>query len=123
MGYITISGDSDGDLHSADLHNKKFGAIASVINGNIDLVNLVNPSSEFLITASAITHVSGDLHGSPWYRFGSTTSGTPTAETLSNTSGELHAPASSIIRIPFAGTFTDNVTVTVCKKKRIYNWE
>lgn len=104
MGYITIAGDSDGDLHSADLHNKKFGAIASVINGNIDHDNLVYPSSEFVLSASA-------SNANDWVRFSSTTSGVPTATTSSDVAGRLHAPMSSIVRIPFAGTLTDNATV------------
>lgn len=109
MAYITITGDSDGDLHTADLHNKKFGAIASVINGNIDHENLVNPSSEFLITASAT------YDGSGWYRFGTLTVGDPVAEVPSAAASNIHAPIGSIVRVPFAGTFTDNVTVTVAK--------
>ena len=104
MGFITISGDSDGDLHTADLHNKKFGAIASVLNGNIEHDNLKYPSSEFLITASA-------SYAENWARFASSTSGTPTATVASNSVNLYHAPISSFIRIPFAGTFTDNVTV------------
>jgi hypothetical protein len=110
MGYITVTGDSDGDLHDAEMHNAKFGAISSVINGNISHDNLLYPSGEFIITASALTN------GAAWYRFASSTSGVPTAESANATSGNLHAPVSSIIRIPFTGTFTDNVTVTVCKK-------
>lgn len=104
MGYITIAGDSDGDLHSADLHNKKFGAIASVINGNIDHDNLVYPSSEFVLSACG-------SEANTWVRFASTTSGTPTATVSSNVASRLHAPMSSIVRIPFAGTLTDNATV------------
>lgn len=45
MALITLTGDSDGDLHTADLHNSKFGAIASVLNGNVDLDNLAKPNS------------------------------------------------------------------------------
>lgn len=108
MGYITVTGDSDGDLHDAEMHNAKFGAISSVINGNISHDNLLYPSGEFIITASA-----GSV--TPWYRFGSATSGVPTAQGASSTNSEIHAPVSSIIRIPFTGTFTDNVTITVCK--------
>ena len=47
MGYINITGDSDGDLHTAALHNAKFGAIASVLNGNVDHDNLKYPNSVF----------------------------------------------------------------------------
>ena len=35
MAYITIPGDSDGDLHDAAMHNSKFGAIASVLNATL----------------------------------------------------------------------------------------
>ena len=49
MAYITITGDSDGDLHDAEMHNSKFGAIASVLNGNIDLENLTNPKSSQIL--------------------------------------------------------------------------
>ena len=42
MGLITLTGDSDGDLHTAALHNAKFGAIASVLNGNVDHANLAS---------------------------------------------------------------------------------
>ena len=45
MGYINITGDSDGDLHTAAMHNSKFGAIASVLNGNVDHDNLTYPKS------------------------------------------------------------------------------
>ena len=45
MGFITLTGDSDGDLHTAALHNNKFGAIASVLNGNVDRDNLAAPQS------------------------------------------------------------------------------
>ncbi len=47
MGYITLTGDSDGDLHTAALHNEKFGAIASVLNGNVDHDNLKYPKAMF----------------------------------------------------------------------------
>tara|TARA_R110002012_G_scaffold259547_3_gene441098 strand:+ start:122 stop:784 length:663 start_codon:yes stop_codon:yes gene_type:complete len=45
MAYINITGDSDGDLHTAALHNAKFGALASVLNGNVDHDNLKYPNS------------------------------------------------------------------------------
>ena len=45
MAYINITGDSDGDLHTAAMHNSKFGAIASVLNGNVDHDNLTYPRS------------------------------------------------------------------------------
>ena len=45
MTYINLTGDSDGDLHTAAMHNAKFGAIASVLNGNIDANNLAAPQS------------------------------------------------------------------------------
>lgn len=47
MAYINITGDSDGDLHTAALHNAKFGAIASVLNGNVDHDNLTYPKGIF----------------------------------------------------------------------------
>ena len=47
MAYINITGDSDGDLHTAAMHNSKFGAIASVLNGNVDHDNLKYPRSIF----------------------------------------------------------------------------
>tara|TARA_R100000995_G_scaffold84811_1_gene64970 strand:- start:1769 stop:2431 length:663 start_codon:yes stop_codon:yes gene_type:complete len=47
MAYINITGDSDGDLHTAAMHNSKFGAIASVLNGNVDHDNLTYPKSLF----------------------------------------------------------------------------
>jgi len=108
MGYITVSGDSNGDLHDANMHNEKFGAIASVINGNIGRENLLYPNSEFIITAEGI-------HTQGWYRFASSTSGVPTANVAGNGSGDLHAPIASVIKIPFTGTFTENVSVVICK--------
>tara|TARA_R100000278_G_scaffold46215_4_gene40183 strand:- start:7404 stop:8048 length:645 start_codon:yes stop_codon:yes gene_type:complete len=45
MAYINLTGDSNGDLHNAEMHNAKFGAIASVLNGNIDADNLAAPQS------------------------------------------------------------------------------
>lgn len=107
MGYITISGDSDGDLHTADLHNKKFGAIASVLNGNIELDNLKQPSSEYTINSSGI------YNGSSWLRFANAAAGLPTGEVATNTASHYHSPISSIVRIPFAATFTDNVTLSI----------
>mgnify|MGYP003132915536 FL=1 len=107
MGFITISGDSDGDLHTADLHNKKFGAVASVLNGNIEHDNLKYPNSEFLLTAHA------NYNGDGWVRYPTLTSGVPAGTAATNTASHIHAPLGSVIRIPFAGTFTDNVTVSV----------
>lgn len=73
MGYINLTGDSNGDLHDAEMHNAKFGAIASVLNGNVDRDNLSAPLSyltwsinngasedEFALTAGA-TVVTGDV--------------------------------------------------------------
>ena len=96
MGFITISGDSDGDLHTADLHNKKFGAIASVLNGNIEHDNLKYPSSEFLLTAHA------NYNGDGWVRFATLTSGVPVGTAATNTASHIHAPLGSVIRVPFA---------------------
>ena len=53
MAYINITGDSDGDLHDAAMHNNKFGAIASVLNGNISAENLANPYSVYTMTFGA----------------------------------------------------------------------
>ena len=53
MAYINITGDSDGDLHDAAMHNSKFGAIASVLNGNVSAENLANPYSIYTMTFGA----------------------------------------------------------------------
>tara|TARA_A100001391_G_scaffold65494_1_gene41099 strand:+ start:2845 stop:3471 length:627 start_codon:yes stop_codon:yes gene_type:complete len=52
MAYINITGDSDGDLHNAAMHNSKFGAIASVLNGNVDEQNLKYPQATFVMSFS-----------------------------------------------------------------------
>ena len=112
MGYITVSGDSNGDLHDAAMHNEKFGAIASVINGNIGRENLLYPNSEFLITCSGMGSNVGGFGG--WYNYGtSSTSGVPVGLASTNGANQCHAPINSIIRIPFAGTITENVTAVI----------
>tara|TARA_R100000655_G_scaffold85881_1_gene125804 strand:- start:114 stop:740 length:627 start_codon:yes stop_codon:yes gene_type:complete len=86
MAYINITGDSDGDLHDASLHNNKFGAIASVLNGNIDRENLANPHSIYTMTfeggpgAQPVASVLSET----WVTISSSSSPNITANTHSN---------------------------------------
>tara|TARA_R100001086_G_scaffold10259_2_gene5507 strand:+ start:1115 stop:1786 length:672 start_codon:yes stop_codon:yes gene_type:complete len=57
MALITLTGDSDGDLHTAAMHNSKFGAIASVINGNIGIDNLAVPNAAGFFTFNLTGYV------------------------------------------------------------------
>tara|TARA_R110000796_G_scaffold71141_4_gene161439 strand:- start:736 stop:1344 length:609 start_codon:yes stop_codon:yes gene_type:complete len=100
MAYINLIGDSDGDLHTAALHNAKFGAIASVLNGNVDSDNLKYPNSivSFAFNASINTD---------WYHIVSTSVSTITALAASATNGHVNLMRSSIIKLPFAATLQD----------------
>lgn len=103
MGYITITGDSDGDLHDADMHNSKFGAIASVLNGNIDQDNLANPFSHGTLNF----HCTGTSSGAEFYDIPSATSGTIDALTGTNVLGEVNAVKESYMKTQFAFTIED----------------
>jgi len=98
MAYITIPGDSDGDLHDAAMHNSKFGAIASVLNGNIDLENLANPNN----FGTFHFHGTGISSGAELYEIPSATSGSFSALTGNNASGSYNSLKSSYIKTDFA---------------------
>lgn len=102
MAYITITGDSDGDLHTADMHNSKFGAIASVINGNIDLENLTNPNSRGHITFSN----SNQNLAATYLELATSTSPNPNASVGDKAAGKFNLLINSIFKAPFPLTIT-----------------
>jgi hypothetical protein len=109
MGYITITGDSDGDLHTAAMHNSKFGAIASVINGNITHDNLSFPNSEFVINSSA------SQGGSGWIELDGATSSTVIGVASNSTNGRVNCHVGSIMRLPAAMIIKENIRVAIVK--------
>ena len=110
MAYINITGDSDGDLHTASLHNTKFGAIASVLNGNVDHDNLKYPRSVSTMNFSANQTTTG------WFVPQDSSAGTTTPAavlgyqiygTVSlSTNNITNVMKSSLIRMPSAATLT-----------------
>ena len=110
MGYINITGDSDGDLHTAALHNAKFGAVASVLNGNIDHDNLKYPNSVSTMSFSANQTATG------WFCPQDTSgSASSSASVLGYqvqsivslaTNGYTNVMKESLIRVPSAMTLT-----------------
>lgn len=110
MAYINITGDSDGDLHTASLHNTKFGAIASVLNGNVDHDNLKYPRSVSTMNFSANQTTTG------WFVPQDSSTGTTTQAavlgyqiygTVSLSSNNVtNVMKSSLIRMPSAATLT-----------------
>ena len=105
MAYINITGDADGDLHTAELHNAKFGAIVGVLNGNVDHDNLKFPNS----VSTAIFSADRDQNGwcIPQDPAGSTTSAaavlgyeivTPTS---ASTNGVTNIMKSSLVRMHY----------------------
>tara|TARA_Y100001938_G_C8046502_1_gene409226 strand:+ start:554 stop:1234 length:681 start_codon:yes stop_codon:yes gene_type:complete len=129
MAYITITGDSDGDLHTAAMHNSKFGAIASVINGNIGKENLINPNAELVFTFSA-KHVLATVLGigattginpaatalsnlSGYSSLGATNTGAPTSGTPDTAADRWNMVTNSVVRVPATMTLKDNVTIVV----------
>tara|TARA_R100001594_G_C4052587_1_gene265287 strand:- start:2000 stop:2680 length:681 start_codon:yes stop_codon:yes gene_type:complete len=53
MAKVFIQPDSDGDLHTAAMHNNKFQVILNEINGNLDEKNLKYPNSIFTLESDA----------------------------------------------------------------------
>ena len=105
MALITLVGDSDGDLHTADLHNKKFGAIASVLNGNVDLVNLTNPKSRSLITISCDGYsVNTPNANAEFYQMTGGGTGNISGTGWYNAASGFSLLKSSIMKIPFGAT-------------------
>lgn len=103
MAYITITGDSDGDLHNADMHNSKFGAIASVINGNIDLENLTNPKSNGIIRLNYNGFYDSTLHGKNYfYQLTGPTAGNINSMGWLNSAGADNVIKTSWFKIPFS---------------------
>ena len=110
MGFITLTGDSDGDLHTAAMHNNKFGAIASVLNGNVDHNNLKYPFSvgsyTFVSTGPNTYEQSGGGAASSyknmeWYDMGaSATTSTITANEATAVAGRSNVLKASWIKIP-----------------------
>jgi hypothetical protein len=109
MGYITITGDSDGDLHTAAMHNSKFGAIASVLNGNVDHDNLAYPNSEYVVNSSAT------YNGSGWVELSGLTSSTPAGLAASNAANRIHCHMGSIVRVPVTMVIKENIRVSLVK--------
>lgn len=108
MALITLVGDSDGDLHTAALHNAKFGAIASVLNGNVDHANLSHPYSvgnfNFVCDGPSIA--------TQFYDIGTTdTTGTIAANSASNTAGDCNVLKGSWIKVPQAITVTSAILI------------
>ena len=112
MGYVTITGDSDGDLHTAALHNAKFGAIASVLNGNVDHDNLAFPNAPVILTFSGGP---GEVQPNPlvagtnvrtesWYS-PSSVSTTAVGQPMQNAANSaFNVLTTSIMKIPYAAT-------------------
>lgn len=109
MGYINLTGDSDGDLHTAAMHNAKFGAIASVLNGNIDADNLANPYSR----TSFHFHCTGVQAAitNEFYGLSSMTIGTISSANGSSTAGSVNCLKASWIKVPFSMVITDVVLI------------
>ena len=119
MAYITITGDSDGDLHTAAMHNSKFGAIASVINGNIGPDNLTNPNSELVYTCNA-TNMRDSLDAADnllltgYFTLGSTSNtGAYSDPTPVKTLNQWNVVSNSVIKVPATMTIKENVTIVV----------
>tara|TARA_R110001599_G_scaffold11848_3_gene55855 strand:+ start:2030 stop:2710 length:681 start_codon:yes stop_codon:yes gene_type:complete len=53
MAKVFIQPDSDGDLHTAAMHNNKFQVVLNEINGNLDEKNLKYPNSIFTLESDA----------------------------------------------------------------------
>ena len=120
MAYITITGDSDGDLHTAAMHNSKFGAIASVINGNIEPSNLTNPNSELVLNCSAkhvpasVISVGGALSNLSGYSaLGGSNTGAPSGPDPDTAASRWNMVTNSVMRVPATMTLKDNVTIVV----------
>ena len=113
MGYITISGDTDGDLHTAALHNEKFGTIVSTINGNINHDNLAYPNSDLLITISGVRPHAGANAG--WVELASVTAAAPSAVTPHSANDKINLLIPSVTRIPFSGTLNGDVKLVFLK--------
>lgn len=102
MAYINITGDSDGDLHDANMHNSKFGAIASVLNGNINRDNLANPDS---IVVWRFDAGPGQPHGGAtvsesWVRLSSSTTAAVTANDHTGANSAVNCLFSSWVKVP-----------------------
>ena len=100
MALITLTGDSDGDLHTADLHNSKFGAIASVLNGNVDLDNLANPKSRGVFTFNSSGNNAGVSTLFEWYKLASATATTPSSDAGDQLDGSFLCLKSSWFCVP-----------------------
>jgi hypothetical protein len=59
MAKVFIQPDSDGDLHTAAMHNNKFQVILNEINGNLDEKNLKYPNSILVLESDAGVSSSG----------------------------------------------------------------
>ena len=128
MGYITITGDSDGDLHNAAMHNSKFGAIASVLNGNVDHDNLAYPNSELVLTATG-KHIDTAMFtpGSPvtgltatyaglltgYQSVGATASSGAASAGAVATADHYNVLTGSVVKIPATMTFKSNPVIVV----------
>jgi hypothetical protein len=104
MAYITITGDSDGDLHDAEMHNSKFGAIASVLNGNIDLENLTNPKSSQILLFTINGESGTDTGKNAFYPLTSETAGDVNGTSWSNASGTHNVLKSSWFKTPVSAS-------------------
>ena len=108
MAFINITGDSDGDLHTAALHNNKFGAMASLLNGNIDKDNLANPQNIYTMTFSGgpgTQLVTGPANDSEsWVSIASLTSATADSNTHSTVNGDVQCLFPSWVKMINAST-------------------
>tara|TARA_R110000751_G_scaffold94095_1_gene183624 strand:- start:2426 stop:3034 length:609 start_codon:yes stop_codon:yes gene_type:complete len=107
MALITLVGDSDGDLHTAALHNSKFGAIASVLNGNVDHANLAFPYTG----GSYNFGCDGTTLPVQFYVIGAETSGTIVASSAVATAGIANVLKASWIKVPSAITISRVVLI------------
>lgn len=122
MAYITITGDSDGDLHTAAMHNSKFGAIASVINGNLSHENLLYPNSEMVIvcsashiTAALVSATHADIKATCGYATLASGVGTVAAasELVSSSTSVFNVVNNSVVKIPATMAIKENVQIVV----------
>jgi len=112
MALITLTGDSDGDLHTAALHNSKFGAIASVLNGNVDLDNLSKPKSTGILRFGLNGYRNATIDADQeFYQLASATAGTINGLGWLNSGSGDSVLVKSWIRIPTAITLVSAVII------------
>ena len=117
MAFINITGDSDGDLHTAAMHNSKFGAIASVLNGNIDEENLKYPKSTFMMSFSAGpgSQPVANVLSESYIEINGSGGATPLVNTHNNGTSDVNVLMSSWIKVPFAATLLNANVIWVAQ--------